>query len=680
MFLNVEQLEKKLDKEDFQDIQTMAAFNVLETQFQMFIMLRLYLDDEYVAMNSIDERALHKRKYDSWVNERPIQTTEEKVDTSKALDASLVDIESRGTELKEQDTSSRSRNDAHTDDVDIRPIYDEEPMAECSLELRIHDHSNEPYSSKLVPKVVPPADKTDTSRQELELLFHHHITMLRNLGANGTTLIGFDMSKVECYNCHSKGNFARKCRSPKDTRRNVLVEPQRRNVPMETYTSNALVSQCNGVGSYDWSFQVEEEPTNYALMAFTSSSSSSSDNEQNETVFEEDVKLLKLDVQLRENALVFLRQKFKKAEQERDKLKPKLENFESDLSMPASPAYDRYQLGEGYHALPPPYTGTFMPSKPDLVFHDAPNVKETVHTAFNVKLSPTKLDKDLSYRPSAPIIKDWVSDSEDESKADPSQNALSFVQLTEQVKLLGLLNRKACFVCKSLTYLIKDYDYYEKKMAQTPVRDHAQRGNHQHYARMTHLNPQRHVVPIAVLTKSKLVLLTTVRPINPVVPQTNVTRPRPAKIVVTKNHSPPRRTINRRPTLNSSTFPQKVTTAKVPQGNLQHALKEKRVIDSGCSRHMIGNMSYLSDFEEINSGYVVFGGNPKGGKITRKGKIKIDTECIVLSLEFKLPDENQVLLRVPRENNMYNVDLRNIVPSGDLTCLFAKATLDESNL
>nr|GEU66391.1 ribonuclease H-like domain-containing protein [Tanacetum cinerariifolium] len=58
----------------------------------------------------------------------------------------------------------------------------------------------------------------------------------------------------------------------------------------------------------------------------------------------------------------------------------------------------------------------------------------------------------------------------------------------------------------------------------------------------------------------------------------------------------------------------------------------------------------------------------------------IDTECIVLFHEFKLPDENQVLLRVPRENNMYNVDLKNIVPFGDLTCLFANATLDESNL
>nr|GEY99811.1 reverse transcriptase domain-containing protein [Tanacetum cinerariifolium] len=70
----------------------------------------------------------------------------------------------------------------------------------------------------------------------------------RNLGANGTTSIGFDMSKVECYNCHRRGHFARKYRSPKDTRNK---ETQRRNVPMETFTSNALVSQCDGVVSYD---------------------------------------------------------------------------------------------------------------------------------------------------------------------------------------------------------------------------------------------------------------------------------------------------------------------------------------------------------------------------------------------------------------------------------------------
>nr|GEX36307.1 copia protein [Tanacetum cinerariifolium] len=125
-------------------------------------------------------------------------------------------------------------------------------------------------------------------------------------------------------------------------------------------------------------------------------------------------------------------------------------------------------------------------------------------------------------------------------------------------------------------------------------------------------------------------------------------------------------------------------------------------------------MFYMFDFEELNGGYVTFGGILKGGKISGKGKIKtekldfddvyfvkelkfnlfsvsqmcdkknivlfIDTKCLVLSPESKLPDEKQVLLRVPRENNMYNVDLKNIVPSGDLTCLFGKATLDESNL
>ncbi|GJW85196.1 putative ribonuclease H-like domain-containing protein [Tanacetum coccineum] len=92
-------------------------------------------------------------------------------------------------------------------------------------------------------------------------------------------------------------------------------------------------------------------------------------------------------------------------------------------------------------------------------------------------------------------------------------------------------------------------------------------------------------------------------------------------------------------------------TAK--QCNLQVDLQNQGVIDSGCSRHMTGNMSYLTDYEEIDGGCVAFGGNPKGGKITRK---------------------------VPRKNNMYSVDLKNIVPKRGLTCLFAKATSDEFKL
>nr|GEX51217.1 hypothetical protein [Tanacetum cinerariifolium] len=100
----------------------------------------------------------------------------------------------------------------------------------------------------------------------------------KNLGANGPTSMRFDMSKVECYNCQRKGHFARECRSPKDPRRPCAAEPQRRTVPVETSTFNALVSQCDGTGSYDWSYQAEEESVNFALMDF-SSSSLSSDNE-----------------------------------------------------------------------------------------------------------------------------------------------------------------------------------------------------------------------------------------------------------------------------------------------------------------------------------------------------------------------------------------------------------------
>nr|GEZ75146.1 hypothetical protein [Tanacetum cinerariifolium] len=97
----------------------------------------------------------------------------------------------------------------------------------------------------------------------------------KNLGANGPTSMGFDMSKVECYNCHRKRHFARDCRSLKDSRKSGVAEPQRRTVPVGTSKSNALVSQYDGVGSYDWSYQAEEEPANFALMAFSASSSSS---------------------------------------------------------------------------------------------------------------------------------------------------------------------------------------------------------------------------------------------------------------------------------------------------------------------------------------------------------------------------------------------------------------------
>nr|GFC71969.1 hypothetical protein [Tanacetum cinerariifolium] len=148
---------------------------------------------------------------------------------------------------------------------------------------------------------------------------------------------------------------------------------------------------------------------------------------------------------------------------------------------------------------------------------------------------------------------------------------------------------------------------------------------------------------------------------------------------VTKTNSPPRRHINRSPSPKASNSPPRVTAIKAPmvnvaKGNPQHALKYKGVIDNGCSRHMTGNMSYLSDFEEINVDMLLL------VEIQKNNVLFTNTECIILSFDFKLPGDNHVLLRVPRENSMYNVDLKNIVPLGDLTCLFVMATLDESNL
>nr|GEV17774.1 ribonuclease H-like domain-containing protein [Tanacetum cinerariifolium] len=431
-------------------------------------------------------------------------------------------------------------------------------------------------SLKIYEAEVKSSSSASTSTQNIAFVSFSNTDSTTEPISAAASVSAIDVDDLEEMDLKWKGHFARECRSPKDTRRNGATEPQRRNVPVETSTSNALVTQF---------------------------------------------------------------------------------------------------------------------------FNNAPNDVETDHPAFNVKLSPTKPDQDMSHtnRPSAPIIEDWVSDLEDESKTKAPQNVPSFVQSTEQVKSPRSFiqhaetsipaatpkpaslkptsngkhrNRKACFVCKTLDHLIKDYDYHEKKMAQPTTRNHAHRGNHKQYAHMTFSNPQRHVVPTAVLTQSKHVPITVVRPVTTVVP-----------------------------------------TIK---GNLQHALKDKEVIDSRCSRYIIGNMSYLFDFEELNGGYVSFGGNPEGGKISRKGKIKTgkldfddvyfikelkfnffsvsqmcdkknsvlftDNECLVLSPDFKLPNENQVLLRVPRENNMYNVTLKNIVPSGDLTCLFAKATFNESNL
>nr|GEW41378.1 ribonuclease H-like domain-containing protein [Tanacetum cinerariifolium] len=470
----------------------------------------------------------------------------------------------------------------------------------------------------------------------------------RNLRANGPTSLCFDMSKVECYNCHRKGHFARECRGGAANYALMAFSSS------SSYSDNEVLS-CSKACSkayaqlhcqYD-KLSADFRKSQFDVISYQTGLESIEARllvyKQNESIFEEDIKLLKLEVQLRDNALVTLRQKLEKVEQERDDLKQKLEKFqissknltellasqtnektglgynslvftramfdcddylylESDESWSPSSLYDRFQPNDGYHVVPPPYTRTFMPPKPDLVFNTASTVVKTDHSAFTVQLSPTKPEQDLSHtnRPTTPIIEDWHVET---SIPAATPKPISPKPTSNGKKR----NRKACFVCKSVDHLIKDYDYHEKQMAQPTTNNHA------------------HTV-------------------SAVVPQIKVTRPKQVQPIVTKPKSPIKRHITRSPSPKTSNSPPRVTAVKAPV-------------------ELKFNLFSVSQIRDKKNS-VLF----------------TDTECLVLSFDFKLPDESQVLLRVPRENNMYNVNLKHIGPSGDLTCLFVKATIDESNL
>ncbi|GJR60688.1 ribonuclease H-like domain-containing protein [Tanacetum coccineum] len=488
----------------------------------------------------------------------------------------------------------------------------------------------------------------------------------RKVTINGNETIGFDKSKVECYNCHKRGHFARECSVPRN-QDNRNIESSRRSMPVETTTSNALIS-CDGVGGYDWSDQAEEGP-NYALMAYSSSSSDSevsNDSTCSKSCLET-VKTLKSqydqllkdfkkselmvlglewDIKVGEITIGELRKKLKKAQKEKDGIQINVDKFENASKslnkLIESQIVDNYKKSLGYNAVPYPYTRNFMPPKPDLSFTGLEEfTSEPVVIKFVVENSKAKASEEKSkavrMNNGAPIIEDWVSDIEEkdvplakiEKKTFKSSFAkIEFVKPKQQEKTA----RKTINHMADCNYHHKQF---QKQRMVKPIWNNAQRVNYQNLAKKSHTCAKKNMVPKAVLMKSGLVsintarqniskttvLVNTPRQVNTAYTKTivNATRPMPKAVV---NAARPKAVVNdvKGNNINdvkgSACWVWKPKTKVSDHGNPQMDLQDQGVIDSGCSRHMTGNMSYLTNYEEIDGGYVAFGGNPKGGKIT----------------------------------------------------------------
>ncbi|GJT50456.1 ribonuclease H-like domain-containing protein [Tanacetum coccineum] len=379
------------------------------------------------------------------------------------------------------------------------------------------------------------------------------------LTINGNESVGFDKSKVECYNCHKRGHFARECRALRN-QDYKNKEKRRRTVAVETSTSTALVS-CDGLGGYDWSDQAEEGP-NYALMAYSSSSSDSevsknsnclksclktvenlkSEYDQlhkdfkkyelmvlayksglesveeklevykaNESIYSQDIKVLKFEIECKDIAIRELRKKLEIAQKEKDGIQfnvDKFENASKSLNkLIESQIVDNYKKGLGYNAVPPPYTGNFMPPTPDLSFTslDVFENKSVVENSV-AKSSEEEPKVDKKYD-DAPIIIEWVSDDKEEDVSQtktekktvkPSIAKIKFVKPKQQEKTarktikqvkkhrqnthrprgnqrnwnnmmskrLGSnfeMFNKACYVCESFDHLQIDCNYHHKQ-------------------------------------------------------------------------------------------------------------------------------------------------------------------------------------------------------------------------
>ncbi|GJV34469.1 putative ribonuclease H-like domain-containing protein [Tanacetum coccineum] len=565
--------------------------------------------------------------------------------------------------------------------------------------------------------------------------------------------VGFDKTKVECYSCHKTGHFAResKTKGNQDSRRRDAWNSGNKDRRRSEEEDYALMA-CSSSGSdTEVTFCSKECKESYAKLKKLYDAQREQLGYASIEIQAYTQALKKVEAQLVAHQQGQLCQmsandKFGLGYRdyrydgilsyENEVLQSVFINKESDLEN--QPLYDRFVTAEGMHVVPPPMTRNYMPSGPDIEIDDSQftyGPKQSQASEFETQtsdfdtcdsncsdktheslLEPAVNEPKVVSQPKvwydAPIIEEYESDSEDEHVSLPTEKQETPSFANKQVKTpretvkkqfthsknpkvdkkgLGYgFTTKACFVCGSLSHLIRDCDFHEKRMAkQAELNNRMRKKSSQREIRpiwnnVQRMNHRNQFVPKAVLTRTGKIPINTVNTarhnvnrqavptnaaniVNTVKPIVNNARP---KSDFHKSVSPFRKSLNRTTTLRTKFSYQKVN---ITEDYPHRALQNKGIVDSRCSRHMTRNKAYLAEYQDFNGGPVAF-------ICDKKNKVLFtDSECLVLSPEFKLPDANQVLLRIPRQNNMYSFNLENIVPYGGLACIIAKATIDESN-
>ncbi|GJS16991.1 hypothetical protein Tco_0411463 [Tanacetum coccineum] len=269
---------------------------------------------------------------------------------------------------------------------------------------------------------------------------------------------------------------------------------------------------------------------------------------------------------------------------------------------------DKSRKGVGfvsYNVVPPPPIGLFLPLNLDLSYSGLEEFQQPEFEGYGPKTSKSvseDISNEVRETPDAPLVKELVSDDNLEKKiVSPTIAKIKFAYC----------------------------NYHQRESVVS--RNNYTRVNYNYFAKKAHLSAHRNMVPRAVLIKTSLRTLNTARPVNTAHPKTTVysARHKPKAVNTARPNS-----------------------AVVNVVRIQ--VKDQGYVDSGCSRHMTGNMSYLSDFKKFDGGYVTFGGGAKGGKITGKGTLKngkLDFKDVyfVKELQFNL---FSVLQMCDKKNNV----------------------------